>query len=85
LSRPGRYQRVGPNLEVKEVVVGDGAARRRYVVVRNPAQPARDREQRERNVRRIERALSRLPGGGEEHTKAVCALRAHPGLGRYVT
>ncbi|BDG59508.1 hypothetical protein caldi_05980 [Caldinitratiruptor microaerophilus] len=36
LSRPGRYQRVRENIEVKEVVVGDGEARKRYVVVRNP-------------------------------------------------
>jgi hypothetical protein len=85
LSRPGRYQRVAENLEVKEVVVGDGEARRRYVVVRNLAQVAGDREQREVKVKRIEDTIARLPGGGEEHTKAVCALRAHPSLGRYVT
>jgi len=84
LSRPGRYQRVADNLEVKEVVVGEGEARRRYVVVRNLAQAARDREERTLKVKRIEETISRLPNGGEEHTKAVCALRAHPSLGRYV-
>jgi hypothetical protein len=41
LSRPGRYQRVADSLDVKEVVVGEGEARRRYVVVRNLAQVAR--------------------------------------------
>jgi hypothetical protein len=32
LSRPGRYRKIAENLEVKEVVVGDGERRRRYAV-----------------------------------------------------
>ena len=32
LTRPGRYQTVAENLEVKEVTVGDGERCRRYVV-----------------------------------------------------
>jgi hypothetical protein len=67
LARPGRYQKVRDNLEVKEVLVGEGEARRRYVVVRNPAQVARDREQRQLILKRIEEVISRLPAGGEEH------------------
>jgi hypothetical protein len=31
LSRPGRYKPVADNLQVKEVVVGDGERRKRYV------------------------------------------------------
>lgn len=84
LSRPGRYQKVRDNLEVKEVVVGEGEGRRRYVVVRNPAQVARDREQRQLKLARIEEAIAHLPAGGEEHTKAACELVAHKSLGRYV-
>jgi hypothetical protein len=84
LARPGRYQRVAENLEVKEVMVGEGTGQRRYVVVRNLAQAERDREERDLKVRRIQHALARLPRGGEEHTKAVCALRANESLGRYV-
>jgi hypothetical protein len=84
LARPGRYQRVAENLEVKEVMVGEGTGQRRYVVVRNLAQPDRDREERNLKVRRIQDALARLPRGGEEHTKAVRALRANESLGRYV-
>jgi len=85
LARPGRYQKVRDNLEVKEVVVGEGEARRRYVVVRDPAQVARDREQREKKLKRIEQALSRLPASGDEHSKAVCELVANKSLGRYLT
>ena len=36
LQRPGRYQHVADNLRVKEVVVGEGDRRRRYVVCHNP-------------------------------------------------
>ena len=35
VTRPGRYQKVADNLEVKEVTVGDGERRRRYVVYNN--------------------------------------------------
>jgi hypothetical protein len=85
LARAGRYQKVRDNLEVKEIVVGNGEARRRFVLVRNPAQVARDREQRELTLARIEEALAKLPDGGAEHTKRVCELLAHPLLGRYLT
>lgn len=84
LSRAGRYQVVRDNLEVKEVIVGEGEARKRYVLVRNPAQVARDREERELILKRLEDALERLPVSGEEHTKAVCELVAHKTLGRYL-
>ncbi len=36
LSYPGRFQAIRDNLEVKEVVVGDGEARVRYVLVAIP-------------------------------------------------
>ena len=36
VSRPGRYRPVAENLKVKEMVVGDGERRRRYVVCHNP-------------------------------------------------
>jgi hypothetical protein len=84
LSRAGRYQVVRDNLEVKEVLVGEGEARRRYVLVRNPAQVERDREERELILTRLEHELERLPCDGEEHTKAVCELVAHKTLGRYL-
>jgi hypothetical protein len=61
LSRPRRYQRVGEDLEVDEVVVGEGEARCRHAVVRNLAQMVRDREARELQVKRIEDAIARLP------------------------
>jgi hypothetical protein len=85
LSRAGRYQVVRDNLEVKEVIVGTGEARRRYVLVRNPAQVERDRESRELILQRLAQALERLPADPAVHTKAVCELVAHRTLGRYLT
>ena len=34
LTQLGRYQRVAENLQIKEVTIGDGEARRRYVATR---------------------------------------------------
>ncbi len=36
LARPGRYKPVKENLKIKEIIVGDGEARVRYVLARNP-------------------------------------------------
>lgn len=85
LSRPGRYRVVRENLRVKEVWVGEGTKRRRYVVVYNPEEAARDRARRERLLARLERELEALGDlRGQRHRKAVCALIAHPTLGRYL-
>lgn len=84
LSRQGRYRKVADNLEVKEVVVGEGEKRKRFVLVRNPAQLERDRAERERTLKRIEEALAELPEDKDEHGKAACKLVSHPTLGRYL-
>ena len=84
LSRQGRFRKVDDNLEVKEVEVGEGERRKRYVLVRNPRQIERDRAERERLLKRLEEELAALPVENEEHTKAVCRLVAHPTLGRYL-
>ena len=43
LTRPGRYRKVADNLEVKEVWVGEGERRKRYVLCFNPAEADRQR------------------------------------------
>jgi transposase len=85
LSRAGRYTQVRDNLHVKEVVIGDGEARRRFVLVKNPAQAERDRRERERTLARLQlrlQEIGHLDRG--EHTKAVCELCAHPVYGRFL-
>ncbi len=57
LARPGRYQQVAANLEVKEVVV-DG---RRYVVCRNPLEAKKDAAAREAIVAKLEAQLAHGP------------------------
>ena len=47
LTRPGRYKPVADNLQIKEVVVGDGERRKRYVLCLNPEEAARERAHRE--------------------------------------
>ena len=90
MSRAGRFQTVRDNVEVKEVVVGEGSDKRRYVVVRNPQQAKRDKAIRGEILEQVEAEVKRLNAQWAEkklhdgHTKAVCALKAHKTKGRYV-
>jgi transposase len=84
LKRPGRFKTVRDNLEVKEVTVGEGSAKRRFVVVRNPEQAARDEAVRARLLARLEEAIAHVNRTKKGHTKAVCALKSHRGYGKYV-
>jgi transposase len=85
LSFQGRYQKVRENLEVKEIVVGDGERRRRFVLVYNPEQAKKDQATREKTLKRIEETILAL-GDPEvaSHKKAVCALLSHRSMGRYI-
>lgn len=85
LSFQGRYQKVRENLEVKEIVVGDGERRRRFVLVHNPEQAKKDQATREKTLKRIEEMILAL-GDPEvaSHKKAVCALLSHRSMGRYI-
>lgn len=86
LARPGRYHAVAPNLQVKEVVVGDGERRRRYVVCFNGEEAKRQRTHREQVLAELEAALPGLQLTKDRaHTKRVCALRASERYGRYLT
>ena len=46
LSRAGRYRTVNERLQIKEVVIGDGERRLRYVVCFNPEEAARQQAHR---------------------------------------
>jgi hypothetical protein len=85
LQRPGRFQQVADNLRVKEVVVGEGERRRRYVVCHNPHEEKRQRAHRQRVLRELEAELASLKAArGESHSKRVCQLRASRRYGRYL-
>jgi transposase len=85
LQRPGRYQQVSDHLRVKEVVVGEGERRRRYVVCHNPQEEKRQRAHRRQVLRELEAELASLQEvRGENHSKRVCQLRASRRYGRYL-
>ena len=93
LQRQGRYQTVRDNLRVKEVRVGSGDAAKRFVICHNPTEADRERAQREQTITRLQAELERIERqrskaksttAREAHTRAECALRDHPALGRYL-
>jgi hypothetical protein len=84
LSRPGRYKPVADNLQVKEVVVGDGERRRRYVLCLNPQEAERQRRHREAVLGELAAELDRLAAREADHPKAACALLASRRYGRYL-
>lgn len=87
LARPGRYRKVRDNLEVKEVWVGEGETRRRFVVCRNLHEAARDQARREKTLARIDDELAALERKrtAEDRRDAEALLLAHPSIGRYLT
>jgi transposase len=85
VNRPGRYQEVSENLRVKEVTVGDGERRRRYVVCHNPQEAQRQRLHREKVLEQLGAELDSLRHQtGKTHSKRVCELRASGRYGRYL-
>ena len=85
LSRKGRYKVIRENLQVKEVIIGEGERRRRFILVFNPEEAEKDRMTREKTISRLESALLALGDQrGKAHKKSVCALLAHRSMGRYL-
>ena len=85
LSRPGRYRQVADNLQVKEVWVGDGERRKRYVLCFNPQEAERQRQHRQQVLMEMDAELTALDKREEEHPKAACTLMASKRYGRYLS
>jgi hypothetical protein len=85
LTRPGRYKPVADNLQVKEVVVGDGERRKRYVLCLNPEEAERERAHREQVLAELCAELNLLREREADHPKAACELLASRRYGRYLT
>ena len=60
LTRPGRFRTIAENLQAKEVVVGDGELRRRYILCYNPREAERERKHREQVVKELEEELKAI-------------------------
>jgi hypothetical protein len=85
LARPGRYHQAAGNLEVKEVIVGEGERRQRFVVCHNPEAEERDQQVRANLVAYLESQID----GTDEWTKSkrdelAGRLRTTPALWRMV-
>jgi transposase len=89
LRRPGRYKTVAENLRVKDVVVGEGERRRRYVVCHNPHEAQRQRAHRQQVLAELAAELASLrelaggrtyqagvPTPGQRAIRSVCAAHA---------
>ena len=85
LTRPGRYKPVADNLQVKEVVVGEGERRRRYVLCLNPEEAERQRLHREQVLAELAAELNLLRERKDDHPKAACTLLTSRRYGRYLS
>ena len=85
VSQPGRFKVVKDNLHVKEVFVGEGAGRRRYVIAYNPEQAKVDRINREKTLERLRCEVDALNNAKRrKSSKAQCNVLLHQSMGRYV-
>jgi len=60
LTRAGRYKEVADNLLVKEVWVGEGERRRRYILCHNPQEEKRQSQHRKKVLEELEAELATL-------------------------
>jgi hypothetical protein len=82
LRQPGRFKVIADNLHVKQVYVGEGTGRRRYVIAYNPQQAEADRITREQNLDRLRCELEVI--NTKKRKKPHCRLLLHQAMGRYV-
>jgi transposase len=85
IGHRGRFRKIKDNLRIKEVVIGDGERRRRYVLCHNPQEAARQGRHREKLLAQLDEELASLRDlDGARHTKRMCELRTNARYGRYV-
>ena len=85
MTRAGRYHEVREGLRVKEVIVGDGERRRRYVVGHNPAEAVRQKQHRHHLVTDLEAQLAAIEARADgKHSKRMCKLLTSSRYGRYL-
>ena len=85
LARPGRSRKVADDLRVKEVWVGDGERRKRYVLCLNLEEAERQRQHREQVLSGLRAELAILAEREADHPKAACTLLASRRYGRFLS
>lgn len=84
LSRAGRYKVIRENLHAKEVIVGDGERRRRYILCYNPLEAKRQKRHREQVVKKLQEELDKHPDH-KPTAKWAIDLLASDRFKRYLT
>ena len=84
LTKRGRYTVIKDNLHAKEVIVGDGERRRRYILCYNPKEAERQKTHREQIVAFLEGELDRHPSSKATAQWAI-ELLASRRYKRYLT
>jgi hypothetical protein len=82
LRRPGRYAEITPNLRAKEVIIGQGERRRRYILCLNAEEAEREKHHRQEILELLQLELERL---GDGHPKAACRLISSKRFGPYLS
>jgi len=83
ISRAGRYKVLEESLHVKEVVLGDGEKRRRYILCFNPARATKEKRHRQQVLDELEHELS-SHSTTSASAKWAIELRASGRYGRYL-
>jgi len=85
LSRGGRFHEIKENLRVKEIIVGEGERRKRFLLAFNPKEAEKQKKERDAIIAALTEELARFRQlSGEPHTKAMCALRSHGMFGKFL-
>lgn len=82
LSHPGRYAEIAPNLRAKEVVIGDGERRRRYILCLNEEEADRQKWRRAELLETLKAELAALK---KDHPKRACQLLASKRFAPYLS
>ena len=85
MKRAGRFKEVADNLRIKDITVGDGERRRRYVLCHNPSESKRQDAHRKKVLAELRAELASLKAcADEQHSKRACRLVASRRYGRYL-
>jgi hypothetical protein len=82
LSHPGRYAEIAPNLRAKEVVIGDGERRRRYILCLNEEEADRQKWRRAALLETLQAELAALR---TDHPKRACKLLSSKRFAPYLS
>ena len=82
LSHPGRYAEIAPHLRAKEVVIGDGERRRRYILCLNEEEADRQKWRRAELLETLQAELAALK---TDHPKRACQLLSSKRFAPYLS